>query len=211
MSSTALRVLMCCSRPPYFLPHASAKPLARLMLACSSFALSGTVSGRHRIEVAGLAVECGLALADAARVEADHVVLSGHLLRQRSGDEAGERQSAAAGAAGVDQQRALGLLRGVLDTRHGDGDLLAVGLGVVQGGFHRGALKLRVVLGPAVFPLQAGARGLGRTAGRALFAGRCRKCRDRPGQCQYGGAVNGYDTSLLHLCCSGCGGSTPHM
>lgn len=125
----------------------------------------------HRIEVPGQAVQGRGALADAARVEADHVVLRGDLLGQRGRHEPGHRQTAAARTARVDQQRALELLRGVRDAGQCERDLTARRAAVVQRGADLRALERRIALGRTVGPLQLrggrrARRGGGGRAGR---------------------------------------------
>ncbi len=122
----------------------------------------------HRVEVAGHAVQRRSARADPARVETDHVVLGRHLLRQRRGHESGHGQTAAARSARVDQQRPLGLLRGVRNAGQGERDLAAGGAAVVQRGADLRALEPRGALGGAVGPLQlrGGRRARGGGGGR---------------------------------------------
>lgn len=117
--------------------------------------------GPHGCEVPGAAVQDGLALADAPGIEADHVVLGGHVLGQRGGDVPGQGAAAAAGAARVDQQRALGAGGRVGDPGQGECDLPAAGTVVVEGDLERGALERRIAGGRAVRPLQGGGRGRG--------------------------------------------------
>ncbi len=78
--------------------------------------------GAYGGEVLRQAVQRGGALPDPARVEPDHVVLRGQLRGQRGRHEARHGESAAAGAAGVDQQGALRGLRRVRDAGEGEGD-----------------------------------------------------------------------------------------
>src|SRR5690606_17366139 len=80
----------------------------------------------------------------------------GDLLRQRRGDEPGERQPAAARTARVHQQRALVLLRGVRDARQRQRDRAAGGVGVVQRHLDGRALERRVVVGGALLPGRGG-------------------------------------------------------
>lgn len=106
----------------------------------------------HRPEVAGRTGQGRVAGADPARVEPDDVVPGRHAPRQGRGDEAGERQTAAAGAAGIDQQGALGGPRGVRDAGQGEGELPARRVRVVQGYLQGRALEPRVVAGAARVP-----------------------------------------------------------
>ncbi len=143
--------------------------------------------GAHRIEVSGQAVQGRGALSDAARVEADHVVLGGDLLRQRGRQEPGHRQTAAAGAARVDQQRALEGLRGVRDAGQSERDLTARRAAVVQRCADLRALERRVAVGRTVGPLRL--RG-----GRRARRGGCGR-RGRGGQQTCHGRTDGDQNS----------------
>ena len=122
------------------------------------------------------------------RVKADDVVLGRDPLGQPGRDESGERQATAAGAAGVDQQRALVLLGGVRDTGQREGDLLPARLPVVERHLERRALELGIVGGAALLP--AGFRSAKGSCGVrcARLGGHGRKA---PGQHDGGAAQHG--------------------
>src|SRR5690606_7290788 len=110
-----------------------------------------------RVEVVRGAVQRGPARPHPARVEADHVVLRGHLLGQRRGDEPGERPATAAGPARVDQQGPLVRRRGVRHAGQRERDRAPARIRVVQRHLDGRALEPRVVLGGALLP--GGRRG----------------------------------------------------
>ncbi len=144
--------------------------------------------GAHGVEVPRQAVQRRTAPADPARVEADDVVLGGHLRRQRGRHEPGERQPAAAGAAGVHQQGALERVGGVRDAGQGQRDPLPARTRVVEGDLQGGALERRVVLRGALLPVRArGGRGLRVRRGAGLGG----DGRDGPGGDDGGAAQHG--------------------
>ena len=109
-------------------------------------------------EEAGIAAERGHRGPDAARVEADDVVLGGHARAEALRHLGRERQPGAAGAARVDQQDPLllALRRGGRDHVQGQADVPAAGLGVVDRDAQHGAVRhaLLAQLARAGMPVQ---------------------------------------------------------
>ncbi len=135
------------------------------------------VVGPQPGEEAGVAVQGGDAGADAARVEADDVVLGGHAGVQALRHVRGQRPAAGARAAGVDEQVTLlvGGWRGGRYLRQRKGDLPPGGIAVVQGHPQAGAPHLGS-LHQAGMPVQrAGGPARGCRARRGRARGR-RSC-----------------------------------
>ena len=127
------------------------------------------------VEEAPIAAQRGHRGPDAARVEADDVVLGGHARAEALGHLGRERQPGAAGAARVDQQDPLLLAprRGGRDHVEGQADAPAAGFGVVDGDAQRGALRHALLgrLARAGMPVQRAVRGDDRPGRRRRAAG----------------------------------------
>ncbi len=116
------------------------------------------VVGPHPAEEPGVAVQRGRARPDAARVEADDVIVRGHRGIQALGHLRSQAEPAGAGPAGVDEQHslALGGRGGGRDPGQRKRDLAAVRVPVIQRHPQPGALHPGHLRGAGV-PAQAGA------------------------------------------------------
>ena len=167
-------------------------------------------------EVAGIAAQRRHRSADPAWVEADDVVVRGHLRTEAGGGGAGQPPAWRAGAAGVDEHHALLLALRRRRGDHGkrDRDLAAAGVRVVQRDLERGALHPGE-LAPACGPAQRAARGSRRddarrprAAARAHARARGGRGfrgasgaggqRDGHGQCGEGGDASGATAGKRH-------------
>ena len=161
-------------------------PSARLQPGLLQLRGDRHVVGPVVAEVVAVAGQRGLAVPDAARVEADPVVGQAGVVRDEALED-GVDEARAAGAARVDQRDPLGLRvrRLVLDPGDGQLDLVAGGVRVVQRHGEQAALGAEALEGRVgALPERDGGWGV---------RGRCRRssrlCRrsEREGPGQHGG------------------------